>query len=112
MAKTQNPSIPDSCFEEFSVTSLDDFIGGVGDQLLLCPIRPLCKYLTWTEQYHPGIEGLFVLTGRHKKWVSQSTIFFFAAALCDYFGSCIRFGGVSVFEGQSTRSQGGNVSVA
>ena len=27
VAKTQNPSVPDSCFEEFSVPSLDDFVG-------------------------------------------------------------------------------------
>ena len=38
---------------------LDDDI----DELLLCPIRFLRKYLSWTEQYHPG-----------KKQVSGNTI--------------------------------------
>ena len=57
MAKTQNPYIPDSHFE--------DFIGGDQDELLLCPIRARHKYLTQTEQYWPGIEGLLISTGRH-----------------------------------------------
>ena len=76
VAKTQNPSVPVSSFEEFSVLSLDDFIGGDRDKLLLCPIIALPKYLTRTEQYRLGIEGLFVLTGRCKNWVSRNTISF------------------------------------
>ena len=76
MAKTQNPSVPDSHFEEFSVLSLDDFAGGDRGKLLLCLIRALRKYLTRMEQYRPGIEGLFVSTGRRKKWVSRNTISF------------------------------------
>ena len=31
MAKTQNPSVPDSHFKEFSVPSLDDYVGGDWD---------------------------------------------------------------------------------
>ena len=38
MAKTQNLYIPGSRFEEFSVPSLDDFVGDDRDELLLCPI--------------------------------------------------------------------------
>ena len=76
MAKTQNPSAPDSRFEEFLVPSLDDFVGDDRDELLLCPIRALRKYLSWTEQYYPGIEGLFISTGRHKKRVSRNAISF------------------------------------
>ena len=76
MAKTQNPSIPDSRFEEFSVPSLDDFIVGDRGKVLLRPIRALRKYLTQMEQYHPGIKGLFVTTGWHKKLVSHNTISF------------------------------------
>ena len=39
VAKTQNPSMPDSHFKEFSIPSLDDFVGDDRDELLLCPIR-------------------------------------------------------------------------
>ena len=76
LAKTQNPSVPDSRFEEFSVLSLDDFVGGDRDKLLLCPIWALWKYLSQTEQYRPGIEGLFVSTGQCKKRVFLNTISF------------------------------------
>ena len=40
MAKTQNPSVPDSRFKEFSVPSLDDFVSGDRDELLLLPSEP------------------------------------------------------------------------
>ena len=66
VAKTWNPFVPDSNFKEFSVPSLDDFIVGDRDELLPCPIRALCKYLTRTEQCRPGIKGLFVSKGWHK----------------------------------------------
>ena len=56
VAKTQNPFVPDS-HSEFLVPSLDDFIGDDGDELLLCSIRALQKYLSQTEQYCPGIEA-------------------------------------------------------
>ena len=62
MAKTQNPSAPDSFFEEFPIPSLDDFVGGDQDELLLCSIRSLRKYLSQTEQFRPGFEGLFIST--------------------------------------------------
>ena len=41
VAKTQNPCIPNSHFEEFSVPSLDNFIGDDQDELLLSPIQAL-----------------------------------------------------------------------
>ena len=56
--------------------SLDDFVGGDRDELLLCPIRTLRKYLSQIEQYCPSIEGLFISMGRHKKKVSCNTISF------------------------------------
>ena len=37
LAKTQNPSVPDSRFEEFLVPSQDDFVGGNRDELLTLP---------------------------------------------------------------------------
>ena len=73
MTKTQNPYVPDSRFEEFSVPCLDDFVGGDRDKLLLYPVRALCKYLSHTERYCPVIEGLFVSTGWSKKRVSRNT---------------------------------------
>ena len=76
LAKTQNPSVPDSCFEEFSVLPVDDFVRDDKDELLLCPIRSLCGYLSRTEQYRPGIEWLFISTGRCKRRVSHNTISF------------------------------------
>ena len=60
IAKTQSPSIPDSCFEEFSIPSLDDFVGDDQDELPLRPILALRKYLSRTEQFCSGIEGLFI----------------------------------------------------
>ena len=75
MAKTQNPSVPDSCFEKFLVPSLDDFVRDYRHELLLCPICVLRKYLSMTEQYRPGIEDLFVSVGRRKK-VSHNTLSF------------------------------------
>ena len=41
LTMTQNPSIDDLRFEEFTVTSLDNFMDGDRDSLLLCPIRTL-----------------------------------------------------------------------
>ena len=74
VAKTQNPSIPDSHFEEFSVPSLDKFVGDDRDEFLLCPIWALRKYLLQTEQHRPGNEGMFLSTGRVKNLVSRNTI--------------------------------------
>ena len=79
--KTQNPSIPDSCFKEFSVPSLDDFIGNDWDKLLLCRSRALRKYILQTEQFRPGIEGLFVSTGHVKKRISRNTISFWLCSV-------------------------------
>ena len=76
VAKIQNLYVPDSRFDEFLVPSLDDFGVDDGDELLLCRIRALHKYLTWTGQYRPGIEGLFVSTGWLKKQVSHNTVSF------------------------------------
>ena len=64
----------DLSFNEFTVPSLDDFVDGDRGELLLCSIRDLRKYLSWMEECRPGIKGLFVLVGRHKKRVSRNTI--------------------------------------
>ena len=38
VAKTQNPSVYDPCFEEFTVSSLADFVDGDRYKMLVCPI--------------------------------------------------------------------------
>ena len=43
LAKTQNPLVQDDLFLEFTIPSLDDFIDGDHEELLLCPIRALHK---------------------------------------------------------------------
>ena len=40
VAKTQDLSVPDSFFEEFSVPLLDDFVGDDRIELLMCPSVP------------------------------------------------------------------------
>ena len=70
IAETQNPSIHDSRFEEFTIPSLYDFMGGDRDELLLFPNRALRKYISRTEQYCPGISNLFASTTKRKKQVS------------------------------------------
>ena len=49
VAKTQNLSVHDTRFDEFTIPSLDDFVVGDWDELLLCPIRAR-KYLARPEQ--------------------------------------------------------------
>ena len=45
------------------LAKVKDFVGYDRDELLLCPIQALWKYLSWTEHYRPGIEGLFASRG-------------------------------------------------
>ena len=46
MAKTQNPLSHDPRFKELVIHSLYDFVDVDSDELLLCPIRALKKYLS------------------------------------------------------------------
>ena len=52
VAKTQNSSIPDSHFEEFSLLSHDDLVGGEWNELLLCLVGEAVKVAThlWTDR--------------------------------------------------------------
>ena len=61
--------VHDPKLEEFTILSLDDFVDGDIDKLLLCLIRALKKYLSWMEQCCPDIYYLFASTTK-KKWVS------------------------------------------
>ena len=60
VAMTQNPSMPDSRFEIFSLPSLTNFVRDDRAELLMFPIHALRRYLSRNEQYRPGIEGLFI----------------------------------------------------
>ena len=44
VAKTQNPSVCETHFEEFTVPSLADLVDDDRDEMLLCPMRALKKY--------------------------------------------------------------------
>ena len=50
--RPQDPSIHDPRFEEFVIPSLEGFIDDDVDELLLCPVRALRKYLLHVEQCH------------------------------------------------------------
>ena len=76
MVKTQNPSVYDSRFEEFTIPALDDLVDGERDELLLYSPRAQTKYLSWMEQHCPNISNLFVSTTKRKKWVAWNTILF------------------------------------
>ena len=83
VVKTQNPLIYDPRFKEFSIPSSGDFVGGDGDELLLCPIRALRKYLSCTEQYRAEVSNSFVSTKREKR-VSQNTISFWIRSVISH----------------------------
>ena len=57
-------------FEEFMIPSLDGFVDGDRDELLLCSISALRKYMSRTEQYCPGISNLFISMTEKKRQVS------------------------------------------
>ena len=75
VAKTQNPSVPDTRFEGFTIPSLKDFTDGDPDEMVLCPVRAVRAYLRRTEPLRSKDQGrLFISTGRTKKEVSKNTI--------------------------------------
>ena len=51
-------------------------MGGNQDEMFLCPIRALKKYLSGTELCCPAWLNLFVLVSKMKKWVFQNTNLF------------------------------------
>ena len=74
MAKTQDPSVPDVRFEGFTIPSLRDFVGGDPDEMLLCPVRALRRYLARTRHCRPQCRRLFVSTTGAKKEVSKAMV--------------------------------------
>ena len=45
VAKTQNHSVHDPHFDEFTIPTLDYSVGGDWDEFLLCPIRAFKRYM-------------------------------------------------------------------
>ena len=89
VAKTQNPSVYDSCFKEFTVPSLVDFVDGDRNEMLCCLIRSILskdikRYLSRMEQFRPECSALFFLITKRKKRVSQNTISFFIRSVISH----------------------------
>ena len=57
-AKTKSSSNP--LPRSFCVRSLRDFVGDLPEELLLCPVRALCVYLSHTSSLSPRPHSLFV----------------------------------------------------
>ena len=57
-AKTESASNP--LPRSFAVRSLRDFVGPLPDELLLCPVRAVRTYLSWTASISPQPRTLFV----------------------------------------------------
>ena len=74
VAKTQDPSVPDSRYEGFSVPALGETVDREGR--LLCPVRAVRCYLDRTAPFRPGLRRLFLSTGRRKKEISKNTVSF------------------------------------
>ena len=73
VAKNQNPLIHDPRFEEFSIPSLDDFVGGNKRQV--CCFSSVLSGSTCLLQSSTILKShLFVLATKGKKRVSQNTI--------------------------------------
>ena len=68
----------------FTIPSLDDFVDGDRDELLLCPISALRKSVSRTEQDRPGIEGFFISMGMRKKQVSRNTFSFWLRSVISF----------------------------
>ena len=72
VAKTQNPSVPDFCFE-FTIPSLMDFVTGYEEEKSLlevcCSIVPVCPHILWNGQCEccssfPVVEDLHFFGGQ------------------------------------------------
>ena len=73
VAKTQNPFVYNSCFDQFTVPLLADFVvDGDRDEILFCPIRAVKRYFSRTEELGPEY-CLFVSMNKRKNQMSRST---------------------------------------
>ena len=55
VAKTQNPTLQDTHFNEFMISSFTDLVDGDGEEILLCFIRTIKHYL-------PGLNSIILPT--------------------------------------------------
>ena len=60
IAKTQNPSAPDLCFEELTISLQGDFTDWATDDMLLCPVRYNKCHLNRREQYCLNCSDLYL----------------------------------------------------
>ncbi|XP_068250378.1 uncharacterized protein [Palaemon carinicauda] len=74
VAKTQNPSVWEPRFESFTIPAIPN--EGIQEDLKLCPVRVIRKYLKRTANLHPSIKNLFVSWGKSKKNISKNTVSF------------------------------------
>ena len=70
MAKTQNPSVPDSFFDGFPIPSVHDFVDGDRDEILLNPEHSQREFVT--HPLHPACPHLFISMGKLQKCVFQT----------------------------------------
>ena len=89
IVKIQNPSVSHLRFEE--LPSHDPisliFLDADGDEILLCPVRAVKKYLSITEQYCPACPNLSVAVCKRKKWVSRNAISFWIGSVISHYKS-------------------------
>ena len=64
VAKTQDPSVPDSRYEGFSIPSLGVSGARDRDRRLLCPVRAVRYYLDRTSVHRPHLRRLFLFVTR------------------------------------------------
>ena len=61
----------------FCVQSLDDFVGDLPDELLLCPVHALCSYLSRTSSLVSRPQTLFVSPRSPSHSLSKNALSFF-----------------------------------
>ena len=74
-AKSKSASNP--LPHSFRVRSLDDFVGNLQDELLLCPARALRVYLHRTSSISPRPRSLFVSSRSPSRPLSKKALSFF-----------------------------------
>ncbi|XP_068206329.1 uncharacterized protein [Palaemon carinicauda] len=72
VAETQNPAVSDLRFSEVVIPAINK--SDDSEDLQLCPVRGLRKYLASTSRLRPAMKNLFVFTGKVRKAISKNTI--------------------------------------
>ena len=71
MAKMLNPAVQDMGLDIFSVPSLENLVDGDREEMVLCPVRAVKRYLSRTEPNLPACSSFLISLGR-KKCVSKN----------------------------------------